>query len=76
MLRRGRLGFELRRRSGGLWSTAMTRRRSTWHGELENVVAVLDCIQQRERKAAGGSADVGKLRVTTRYSNCCKIEHV
>jgi hypothetical protein len=24
-----------------------------WHDVLENVVAILDCVQQRERKAAG-----------------------
>jgi hypothetical protein len=42
--------------------TEMPRRRSRRHGELENLVGVVDYFQREARKAAGGAMGGGELR--------------
>jgi hypothetical protein len=68
--RRGVQMGDLRRASGDSWTTTWLRRASGCHGDLVRLIDVLDCVQTKEREAAGDRRRGGMLRVWTSASIC------
>jgi hypothetical protein len=68
--RRGVQVVDLRQASGDSWMTAWRRRASGWHGDLVCLIDVLDCVQMKEREAAGDRRRSGMLRVLSSAPIC------
>jgi hypothetical protein len=67
---------DLRRASGDSRMTAWLRRASGWHGDLVRLIDVLECVQMKEREAAGGPrAELGFGLAMVR-SSCCESHGV
>jgi hypothetical protein len=49
------------------------RRCSARRGDLENVIAVLDCFQTRRREVTGVVLGGGELRKSTSVMFCCEL---